>query len=68
MTKMWFGDGAAISWERVGCVPISARSEGREMFSSNEVSLAHMLISSFSPMFRFFKAHELSSGGRPVER
>ena len=32
VAELWVGDGVVISWARVGCVPISARSEARGDF------------------------------------
>ena len=67
MTELWVRDGVAIFWERFGCVPISARSEARGYFPSDEVSLACMPISSLLQMFRLFRAHKASFGSRPFQ-
>ena len=65
--ELWVGGGVAISWMRVGCALISARSRAGGYFPSYEVSLAHISISSLSEMFGFFRGHYVSFGGQPVE-
>ena len=66
VTELLVRDSVSISWARVGCVLSLARSREGGDFPSDGVSLASILISSLSKRFRFFRAHEMFFGERPV--
>ena len=61
VTRLWVRDGDAVSWERDGCGPSSARSIDGGDLPSDSVSLVHILIRASLERCRFFSAREISS-------
>ena len=66
MSKLWVGDGEAISWARVGCGTRSTRSISGVDIPSDSVSLVHIYIRVSSERCGFFSVRVISYGDRLV--